>query len=277
MPPVTRNKGKLVEAKKGVEAEKYAKRASCNSRKELLLDISQGMLEAYKKNGNRLPYGHVEVLLKQLVKKEPWITRNVINKAFMKHKRESLSRNGTVTTTHKSDTCTNNVSSTTKIPVGNDIIKQVPSSISIAYDSGDTTTGVSDLTGESTRWKSKVGRPSGSTDDRKFYEKRKIIEVKNECARQFANLKEKAKETNGKRVSPSALKEIIKKVSKENHLHGVCITPSAIRRRFYRKRIENHHMAGGHESPLAGIEPIIVEIILQMARIRQCLTPSRAL
>ena len=65
MPPVTRNKGKLVEAKKGVEAEKYAKRALRNSRKALLLDISQGMLEAYKKNGNWLPYGHVEVLLKQ--------------------------------------------------------------------------------------------------------------------------------------------------------------------------------------------------------------------
>ncbi len=36
-------------------------------------------------------------------------------------------------------------------------------------------------------------------------------------------------------------------------------------------------MAGGRETPLAPIEPIIVEIILQMARIRQCLTPSRAL
>ena len=85
------------------------------------------------------------------------------------------------------------------------------------------------------------------------------------------------KETNGKRVNPSALKDIIAKVSKENNLHGVSITPSAIRRRFYRKRIENHHMAGGHESPLAGMEPIIVEIILQIARIRRCLTPSRAL
>ena len=165
MPPVTRKKVKLVEAKKGVEAEKYAKRALCNSLKALLLDISQGMLEAYRKNGNRLPYGHVEVLLKQLVKKEPSITRNVINKAFMKHKRESLPTNRTVTTTYKSDTCTTNVSSTTKILVGNYIIKQVPSFISIAYDSGDTTTAVSDLTGESTRWKSKVGRPSGSTED----------------------------------------------------------------------------------------------------------------
>ena len=217
MPPVTRKKGKLVTAKKAVDAEKYAKRALRNSRKALLLDISQGMLEAYKKNGNRLPYGHVEGLLKQLVKTEPWITRNVINKAFMKHKRESLSTNGTVTTTHISDTRISNVSSTIKIPVGNDI-RQVPDSITIGCDSttADTnTTAVSDLTGESTRWKSKVGRPSGSTEDRKFYEQKKIIEVKNECARQFADLKNKMKETNGKRVSPSALKDIIAKVSKE--------------------------------------------------------------
>ena len=47
--------------------------------------------------------------------------------------------------------------------------------------------------------------------------KKKIIEVKNECARQFADLKKKTKEKNGKRVSPSALKEIIEKVSKQKH------------------------------------------------------------
>ena len=178
MPSVTRKKVKLVEAKKAVDAEKYAKRALRNSRKALLLDISQGMLEAYKKNGNWLPYGHVEGLLKQLVKTEPWITRNIINKAFMKHKRESLSTNRTVTTTHISDTrISTNVSSTNKIPVGNDI-RQVPDSITIGCDSttADTnTTAVSDLTGESTRWKSKVGRPSGSTEDRKFYEQKKSL------------------------------------------------------------------------------------------------------
>ena len=148
MPPVTRKKVKLVEAKKAVDAEKYTKRALCIFWKALLLDVSRGVLEAYKKNGNWFLYDHVEVLLKQLVKKEPWVTRNA----------------------------------------------------------------ESDLTGQSTRWKSRVGRPSGSTEDRKFHEKRNNIEVKNECTRQFANLKKKTKERNRKRVSPSALQEMIEKV-----------------------------------------------------------------
>ena len=54
--------------KKARGVEQYAKRAIQNSRKALLLDVCQGMLEAYRDNGNRLPYGHVEVLLKKLVK-----------------------------------------------------------------------------------------------------------------------------------------------------------------------------------------------------------------
>ena len=62
------------------------------------------MREAYKENGNWLPNSPVAVLLKQLVKKEPWLTRNIINKAFLRHKRESLypMKETTVTTTeHK--------------------------------------------------------------------------------------------------------------------------------------------------------------------------------
>ena len=78
-------------------------------------------------------------------------------------------------------------------------------------------------------------------------------------------------------MSPSALLEIKEKVSRQKHLHGVTIIPSIIRRQFYCNRIKNHHMAGGHESLLACIEHIIVKSILQMARIRQYLTPSRVL
>ncbi len=40
------------------------------------------------------------------------------------------------------------------------------------------------------------------------------------------------------------------------------ITPSDIRKQFYKDRIENHHLAGGQESPFASIESIIFEIIL---------------
>ena len=57
----------------------------------------------------------------------------------------------------------------------------------------------------------------------------------------------------------------------------VKISPSAIRRRVDRKSLQCHHLAGGQVSPLAKIEPTILGIIIQMARMRQCLTPSRGL
>ena len=236
MAPTTRKQSKSADDKKALETEQYAKRAIRNSRKALLLDVCEGMVEAYKNNGNRLPYGHVEELVKKLVTAEPWITRNIINKAFMRHKRESLSvKETTATTQHSTKKSNTAISSTTNVKsVINTASKKVPDSITIGDDSGNTTT-ESDLTGESTRWKSRVGRPSGSTEEKKFHQKRKIIEVKNECARQFASLKKRAKETTGKRVSPCSLEEIIQKVSHQKNLHGVTITPSTIRRRFYRK------------------------------------------
>ena len=36
-----------------------------------------------------------------------------------------------------------------------------------------------------------------------------------------------------------------------------------------------HH--GGHTSPLASIDDVVVNIILMMARVRQCLNPSKGL
>ena len=64
---------------------------------------------------------------------------------------------------------------------------------------------------------------------------------------------------------------------KEKRGVSVKILPSAIRRRLDRQSLHTHHLAGGQVSPLVKIEPTILGIIIQMARMRQCLTPSRAL
>ena len=60
--------------------------------------------------------------------------------------------------THKSDTA---ISSPAALPFTSG--KQVPDSNTIGCDSGNATT-ERILTGETTRWKSKVGRPNGSTE-----------------------------------------------------------------------------------------------------------------
>ena len=79
------------------------------------------MLEAYKNNRNRLPYGHVEILLKKLVYTEPRIIHNFINKAFINNKRESVSVKETTATTQKSAQKSNtNISSHDVLPVVND-------------------------------------------------------------------------------------------------------------------------------------------------------------
>ncbi len=55
------------------------------------------------------------------------------------------------------------------------------------------------------------------------------------------------------------------------------ISPYAIQKRVERNSLINCHLARGQVSPLERIEPIIVSIIVQMAPMKQCLTPSKCL
>ena len=77
------------------------------------------------------------------------------------------------------------------------------------------------------------------------------------------------------RIAKGTLENIIKAVSVEQNLTET-ILPNSIRQRFYRKKLTIRHK-GGQVSPLDRIEPSIIRIILQMARIRQSITPSRGL
>ena len=71
------------------------------------------------------------------------------------------------------------------------------------------------------------------------------------------------------------MKKIINECIKKHNINNDGISPIAIRRRVDRQSLSCHHLAGGQVSPLADIEPLVIGIILQMARIRQCLTPSK--
>ena len=85
----------------------------------------------------------------------------------------------------------------------------VPDTITIDYDAGNGAAR-SDLTWESLTWKSKNGTPISSTGDKKDQQNRKIIEVKNECAKRlFAILKRSWKKCR-KRVDPGTMQQIIK-------------------------------------------------------------------
>ena len=64
------------------------------SRKGALDDICRKMHKAMVDNNNRLPYAYISKLLVDL-KKSPsfdWLTRNIVNKAFLKFKSKMIER-----------------------------------------------------------------------------------------------------------------------------------------------------------------------------------------
>ena len=71
------------------------------------------------------------------------------------------------------------------------------------------------------------------------------------------------------------LLEIINEVKNNNNLHFV-ITPQNIQQRLKR----NNPLSitrGGRVSPLLPIEPMVVKVLIRLARIRECINPTTAM
>ena len=183
--------------------------------------------------------------MKELKPSHNWLTRNIINKAFISYRKNLNDKKDSV---------------------------NVPKIIDVEENSSSSACTISTVSSQGGR--SGVGRPVGSTDDKKYKDEKKFINAKNEISKKYAALKETTKQ--GSRTKKGALKEIIESVSEIRGLDKH-ISPAAIRRRIDRKSLVSHHVAGGQMSPLQRMEPTVVEIILQMARICQCLTPSKGL
>ena len=209
------------------------------------------MEEASKKNKDKLPYRYVTLLLQEMKPSMSWLTRNIVNKAYIKHRKDI--RTGRM----PSSIDAKNVGTVVSEPSGGAVVEDAISS-----------------TGTDGPKKPKGGRPEGTTHASKKLTKLKIVNAKNEIAKEYAALMKKHKRI-GTRVRKGTLEKIIKKVSKKMEIKDM-ILPATIRQRYYRKQIVSYHV-GGHISPLNSIEPTIIEIILQMARIRQSITPSKGL
>ena len=106
-----------------------------------------------------------------------------------------------------------------------------------------------------------VGRPVGTTAEKKEANQKRKIKARNEAAKSYASAKEIAKQ-NGKRLRKGELNTIIEQVANKNKIDVDEISPLAIRRRVDRQSLMCHHLAGGQVSPLAEIEAIAVDIIL---------------
>ena len=212
------------------------------------------MYDAYVQNDGRLPYRHLENIHKEGKPDNEWITRNILNKAFRKYRLEMDKK------------------TESKPPSESD--NALPHNIQLKQ-SGSLLSDLSNVSSTGPSKSKSVGRPVGKTFLKKKADESNLIAAKNEIAKKYCALKETATKK-GTRVKAGTLNEIIQSVK---HARGINnkISCAAIRRCCDRQRLVSHHVAGGRVSPMVRIEPIVVEIILQMARLRQCLCPSKGL
>ena len=218
-------------------AKSLSLKAERRNREATLIAICENIHEEVMNNDGKMPYGLLTLLAREWHLKFPWITRNIVNKRYMKYKKEQIRG----------------------------------MEIDIVHDSAEDTNVSSLSAGVDVR---KPGRPKGTTNKLKLENKQLVIEMTNQITEEYNNLMMKAASSN-KRVKKGTLRELINRKKRERGA-DFQINEQTIYRRVYRQNLI-HNLRGGHQSPLAEIEHIAVSVIIQMARIRQPLTPSKGL
>ena len=121
--------------------------------------------------------------------------------------------------------------------------------------------------------KFKGGRPKGTTYAQKKNSELAILATYN----QIADIYSKERKEGRKQIKRGRLEEIIKEAKEENNLPSeVVIKQSTIRKRFQKRR-RTQVFVRGVPSPLAPVETQMIATMLQLARIRQHVSPSQAI
>ena len=155
------------------KSQLYANRAVRASRKALLHEICKGMYEAYVKNDNRLPWGYVGGILNELETSHKWLTRNIINKAFMNFRKKSKSEP--------------------------EKLEIMPTEINLDQNSSSDIYTMSTVSLPEGSDRSHIGRPLGSTDEKRCKEQRQFIDAKNEISKKYVAVKNRQDEEHGNR------------------------------------------------------------------------------
>ena len=120
-----------------------------------------------------------------------------------------------------------------------------------------------------------IGKPSGSTNDAKYELKMRREMCLDAAAVEF-NERRKVTKREGKYVKKGCLENIIKQQkAKYNLSDEVKVDKEAIRSRYYRGNLRKS--SKGPYSPMRLVEPKLADLIIQMSRIRRCLTVSQCL
>ena len=201
-----------------------------------------------------MPYGYMSTFLEENKRSFDWLTRDIVNSAYTRFKKRRLEFH-----------------SDCKQPTISEI--QLDTQTSAFSNS----TSLSDLSESQQHhggsYRAKGGRPSGSSNGNKRRRKDEIIAMKNDIARDYQKVK-----ASGKRAKKGQLKQIIEWHQKKRKLEDVDVPEATIRMRVQRNHsIVHHDHHGGLQSPLLELDETVVNVALMMARIRQCLSPSRGL
>ena len=229
--------------KAAASSQKFAKQ----TRRVLLDTLCKCIHEDSEDTNGKLPYGYMRDLVKENKIQWPWMTRDTVNGAYHRYKKALVA----------------------------EIIEDIPDNRP-GHVSVDSSLDLSDITPASIE-RAKGGRPSGTTHIQKRRKVEKVIALKNDITMEYKNIIDNAKKR-GRRVENGALENLIETMKEKKDLRKVDIKLHTIRQRINRNTlIVTTNQKGGHRSPLKDIEETVIEIIFQMARIRQCLSPSRGL
>ena len=128
-----------------------------------------------------------------------------------------------------------------------------------------------------------AGRPKGSTDKKRKITEENVVATMNEIAlkynasRGFYNSKYQRNKKIIFRRKPGYLTSLITEIKVKNNVpEDVIISEGSIRQRIKRGNLYTNG-GRGPDSPLLALEPTIVKTIIQISRIRQCITPSTGL
>ena len=118
------------------------------------------------------------------------------------------------------------------------------------------------------------GRPGGSSDAKKRNVEKVVIAAKNELCEQYN--KDKSNVDVNKKLPRGHLTNIISRVKRKYELgHDINITVACICQRFKKSRLIVESARPGPSSPLNRCENEFVKVLIQMARMRQALSPSQ--
>ena len=221
------------------------------NKKACLANLCEVIHKKVTANNGRMPYGYMATFLEENQKTFDWITRDIINSAYTRFKKRRLEKHS-------------------------DREQPTISEIHLDAETGNSTS-LSDLSEsqQNHEWsyRAKGGRPSGSSNINKRRRNDEIIAMKNDIARDFQKVK-----TSGKRTKNGQLRQIIESHKKKRNLEDVDVPKATIRMRIQRNHsIVHHNHHGGLQSPLLELDDTVVNVALMMARIRQCLSPSKGL